>query len=47
MDIRLKHGFHFGAGTNVLTGWTNWWKSQNDAGIPVSAIGADNAGPLF
>lgn len=47
MEIRLRQGFHGGAGANVLDGWTEWWQNQHAISHLVNAIFADNAGPLF
>ena len=47
MLIRLRQGFHGGAGANSLAGWGEWWSSQHEIGHPVNAIFADNAGPLY
>ena len=30
----------------ALNGWGEWWTRQHNAGLPVNAIGADNAGPI-
>ncbi len=45
--IKLFQGFHFGSGQNRMEGWGDWWTQQHRSGIPVNAIGADNAGPLY
>lgn len=46
ITVRVKTGFHYGAGENVLNGWSEWWQKLHQAGLPANAIGADNSGPL-
>ncbi len=46
MLVRNKIWFHAAVGGN-LTGWGSAWRQLDAAGIPVFAISADNAGPLY
>lgn len=47
MLIRCKQGFTGGAGVGSWTGWTDWWSSQHNAGIPVNVCLVDSAGQIY